>query len=159
MALLEKVTVDKKETLGNLLEFYVYEFSKIIDIHLDENGRYGFERLDSYFTDPTIFPYFIKKEGKLAGFVIVSKGEEVDDFDFNIDEFFVMNRYMGTGLSKEAAIEVFNLFVGKWQVVQIEKNYRAQAFWRKVIKEYTNNTHEEYYDKNRRSVQKFTSGQ
>lgn len=158
MALLERVTVDQKETLGNLLEFYVYEFTKFVDIQVGENGRYGFNSLNSYFTNPNIFPFFIKKEGKLAGFVIVSKGEESDDFDYNMDEFFVMNRYMGKGVSREAALETFNLFQGKWRVVQMEKNYRAQTFWRKIIKEYSDNTHNEYYDEGRRSVQIFTSG-
>ncbi|WP_163100295.1 GNAT family N-acetyltransferase [Peribacillus alkalitolerans] len=158
MALLEKATIDQKEILGNLLEFYVYEFTKFVDIHVDENGRYGFESLDSYFLNPNIFPYFIKKEGKLAGFVIVSRGEEGDDFDFIMNEFFVMNRFMGKGVSREAAIETFNLFQGKWMVVQMEKNYRAQTFWRKVIKEYTDNAYEEFYDEKRRSVQKFRSG-
>jgi predicted acetyltransferase len=72
-----------------------------------------------------------------------------------IAEFFIMKKYGGKGIGKTAAKRIFDLFPGKWQVTQIEKNYPAQAFWRSLISEYTNGKYEERYDQRRRSVQEF----
>lgn len=49
------------------------------------------------------------------------------------------------------------MFRGNWQVLQIKRNYPAQAFWRSVIAEFTDNDYEERYDAtdDRSSIQEF----
>ncbi|MBT2687501.1 hypothetical protein J7I93_04815 [Bacillus sp. ISL-47] len=47
-SILEEVSEEQKHVLGNLLEFYVYEFTAYLDIELNEEGRYGFKDLDLY---------------------------------------------------------------------------------------------------------------
>lgn len=39
--------------------------------------------------------------------------------------------------------EIFKLYKGKWEIRTLLKNKRAQSFWRKVIKENSNNNFEE----------------
>ncbi len=70
-----------------------------------------------------------------------------------------MRQYTGKGVGKIAAKKVFDLFPGKWKVIQIRNNYVAQAFWRKVISEYTNDIFYEKYniEDDRCSVQEFES--
>ncbi len=41
------------------------------------------------------------------------------------------------------ASEIFKLYKGKWEIRTLLKNKRAQSFWRKVIKENSNNNFEE----------------
>ncbi|MGN0577482.1 MAG: GNAT family N-acetyltransferase, partial [Ruminiclostridium sp.] len=63
---------DDKETMMNLLEKYLYEFSAWEKTDVDDKGNYGYEYLDCYFTEENRFPYFIKADGKLAGLILVS---------------------------------------------------------------------------------------
>ena len=39
-----------------------------IDVNVE--GNYGYEYLDCYFEEENRYPYFIKVDGKLAGFAI-----------------------------------------------------------------------------------------
>ena len=41
------------------------------------------------------------------------------------------------------ALEMFKKYHGKWEIRTLLKNTIAQDFWRKIIKEYTNNNFEE----------------
>ena len=41
------------------------------------------------------------------------------------------------------ANKMFELYKGKWEVRTLIKNERAQKFWRKIIKDFTNNNFEE----------------
>ncbi|MBM6619470.1 GNAT family N-acetyltransferase [Bacillus suaedaesalsae] len=155
MLKINKVTLQEKEKLGNLFEYYVYEFSPYLKIDIGTDGKFGFGQLNEYFTD-SYDPYFIYKDDNLVGFCIVQKLTN-KDYDYQVDQFFILKRYEGLGLGKAAAFQIFNQYKGRWNITQIETNYKAQAFWRGTIKAYTNNTFDELYDDNRRSVQRFQS--
>jgi predicted acetyltransferase len=58
-------------------------------------------------------------------------------------EFFVMKKYRQRGVGRKIAYQLFDRFHGVWKIAQIEENMPAQAFWRKVISEYTNGNYEE----------------
>ncbi|CAM3432818.1 GNAT family N-acetyltransferase [Brevibacillus invocatus] len=135
---IKKATVDEKETLSNLLQFYIYDFSEFMDLHIEDNGRYGEYPLNEYWTEDARFPYLIWVKGKIAGFVLVrliNTGEE--DAYFSIAEFFIMKRYRRTGLGKQVAKELFQMHKGHWEVYQIDNNKPAQHFWTNTIEEYT----------------------
>ncbi|MGG4141492.1 GNAT family N-acetyltransferase [Paenibacillus algorifonticola] len=103
-----------------------------------------------YISDDRFTSYFIKSEEILFGFVIVKK--TADQSLFEMEQFFVLKKYNGKGIGKQAAISAFNRHKGDWKVTQLERNYPAQAFWRSVIKNYTNNSYRESYDEKCRAV-------
>jgi predicted acetyltransferase len=135
---------EEKEILRNLLEKYAYEFSQYTLMDVNDLGLYGYDWLDCYWTDKNRFPYFIKVDGKLTGFVMVNNYPEVPNtkVDFCISEFFVMHKYRKQGVGKAAAFKVFDLHHGSWQLKRHPKNKASVYFWDKVIKEYTNNQFE-----------------
>ncbi|MFP3390932.1 GNAT family N-acetyltransferase [Brevibacillus sp. SIMBA_040] len=142
---LVNVPACEKDALRRLLELYIYDFSEFLPIDVNEDGYYGYEYLDEYWSDPVRHPYFIKVEGKLAGFVLVrSFPDSNDEPVFTIAEFFIMKRYRRHGIGKAVAHEIFRVFPGKWEVFQISSNLPAQAFWRKTIAEYTQNDFSEH---------------
>ena len=138
------VKKEEKEILRNLLEKYAYEFSQYTLMDINDLGLYGFDWLDCYWTDKNRFPYFIKVDGKLAGFVMVNDCPEVPNtkVDFCISEFFVMYKYRRQGVGKAAVFKVFDLHHGTWQLKRYPKNIASVYFWDHVIKEYTNNQFE-----------------
>jgi predicted acetyltransferase len=49
-----------------------------------------------------------------------------------------MRKHRRSGVGRTLATEMFDRFRGPWQVHQIERNTPAQAFWRRIIGDYTN---------------------
>jgi predicted acetyltransferase len=134
----KKATLEEKETLNNLLQYYIYDFSEFMDLHVEDNGKFGDYPLDDYWTENSRFPYLIKLNGKNAGFVLVKLMHRNDDSYYSIAEFFIMKRYRRTGLGKLVAKDIFKTHQGQWEVYQIDNNLPAQYFWKRVIEEYTN---------------------
>ena len=137
---LEVTLVDykDKDVLRHLMEFYMYDFSEMEDLDVNAHGRFEYKYLDHYWTDDERYPYFILVDGKYAGFVLVRKHGVLKEDSFFIAEFFVMRKYRRIGVGQRAATQVFDRHRGVWEVGQIRNNLVAQAFWRKVIHQYTN---------------------
>lgn len=139
MVELTLVTKNEKEILNALLEKYQYEFSQWDKKDISENGLYGYEYLDCYFEEENRYPYFIKSDGKLAGFVIVSDYPEVPDteLDFCLSEFFVLYKYRRSGVGREAVRQLLEKHHGKWQLKRHPHNTASVHFRNKVIDELT----------------------
>lgn len=151
---LEAVPYKQEQILHNMIQFYIYEFSNFISsIKLEANGAFNHFDLRDYWTKENYHAFFIKFDSELVGFVLVECG--LNNHPHSINEFFVMRKYNGKGYGAAAATTIFDMFPGSWKITQIPNNYPAQAFWRKVINEYTNGDYSEYYDDRRRSIQEF----
>lgn len=140
MVELIEATEKEKATLENLLEKYSYEFSQWVKIDVGEDGLYGYEWLDCYFTEENRHPYLIKVDGRLAGFVMVSDYPEVPEetTDFCLSEFFIMHKYRRHGVGRSAVFQVLDKHRGRWQLKCHPHNTASVFFWNKVINEYTN---------------------
>jgi predicted acetyltransferase len=153
---LELVTREQEQTLHNIMQFYIYEFSKFIPaIKLEPNGSYQPFDLNSYWVNENEHAFFMKVENELVGFALVECG--LNGEPHSINEFFVLKKFNGKGYGAQAAMLLFNRFPGKWKITQIHNNYPAQAFWRTVIHKYTNGDYAEYYDEKHRSIQEFNT--
>jgi predicted acetyltransferase len=158
----------EKAVLRNLMELYQYDFSEMEGEDVNDFGLFGYRYLDHYWTDPGRFPFLIRVDGKLAGFALVRRGRYLPEkhplpqaIPLMMAEFFVMRKYRRQGVGALAAKELFSRFTGRWEVGQIAQNPAAQAFWRKVIGEYTGGRYEEvFHDAEgwRGPVQTFHSG-
>jgi len=132
------VDVSEKEILRNLLEKYDYEFSEYDQRDVNNLGLYGYDYLDHYWTEEGRHAFFIKVDGKLAGFVMINTYLEVEAAtDHTVAEFSVMHKYRGRGVGRYAAFRVFDMFPGKWQLKRHPKNLGSVHFWNKIISEYT----------------------
>ena len=136
---------EQKNTIYNLMQLYTYELSFYKDettkFNLLENGLYEMNKyLELYWKEDERHPYILKCNGKLAGFVLYRCTENGLN---EISEFFVLNKYRKINAGTYMASEIFKLYKGKWEIRTLLKNKRAQSFWRKVIKENSNNNFEE----------------
>ncbi len=135
---LKKVNVEEKEILRNLLEKYDYEFSQWNNRDVNKLGLYGYDYLDYYWTEEKRWAFFIVVDGNLAGFAMVNDyPESKEEMDYTMAEFFVMCKYRCGGVGKFAAMKVFDMFHGKWQLTRHPKNKASVYFWDKVVSEYT----------------------
>ncbi|MBE7169042.1 MAG: GNAT family N-acetyltransferase [Williamsia sp.] len=144
-----------KEVIANLMQLYMYDFSVYIEMDVEEDGLFkAYAGLEDYWKDSVHkFPYLIRKEDKWVGFVLVQLLPSPQEH-YSIAEFFVLQKYRRGGIGRTAAKRVFDLHKGQWLVHQRETNHPAQAFWRKVIHEYTKGRFLDRFEKGRR-VQSF----
>jgi predicted acetyltransferase len=132
------VSFHEKDILRNLLEKYEYEFSQYDKRDVGPSGLYGYSYLDNYWTEKNRFPFFIKVDGNLAGFMMINDYQEIKkDTDYSMAEFFVMYKYRKMGVGKYAADYAFNKFKGRWQLMRHPKNITSVYFWNSVISGYT----------------------
>ena len=124
----EPVSFADKQVLRHLVEFYVYDYSDYMGWDVDEHGVFGYRYLDHYWTEPDRHPFFIRVDGRLAGFALVRAGAPHD-----MAEFFVMRKYRRGGVGTDAARMVFERFPGTWEVRQMKENVAATIFWRSAI--------------------------
>ena len=131
------VREDEKEILRNLMEKYDYEFSQYDGADVNAMGLYGYSHLDHYWTENGRWAFFLKVDGKLAGFVMVITHAEVGVTDYTMAEFFVMYKYRRCGLGRWAACQAFDRFQGAWQLKRHPGNLPSVGFWDRVVGDYT----------------------
>jgi predicted acetyltransferase len=140
----QPAALEEKSVLRHLMELYAYDFSEFDPCDVDAHGLYGYHRLDHYWTESGRYPFLVRVQGKLAGLVLVRTLEGSSPSPTrSIAEFFILKKYRHQGIGRAVAHRVFDLFPGRWSVSQIESNRPAQAFWRKVISEYTHGDYQE----------------
>lgn len=148
-----RVTEDRKTTLANLLEIYNYEFSQYDKLPFDDNGLFGYEYLDEYFTENDRFAYFIYADGQLAGFALLNKYPECDrPIDWSIAEFFVSYNFRRQGVATEVIEQIFAKHKGCYHIKYHRKNTASVIFWNKIARKYSGGNYEivvgdePYYD-------------
>ncbi|WP_339296214.1 GNAT family N-acetyltransferase [Paenibacillus sp. FSL W7-1279] len=145
---IELVPKRKQAVIVNLMQLYLYDFTKYLDISVNDQGLFlPYPDLDEFWKKrERKYPYLITFDQRPAGFALIERMDDALDADYYMTEFFVMQKYRRTGLGTWAATRLFAHFQGRWKVTQISSNIPAQAFWRKVIEAYTGGRYEEYID-------------
>ncbi|HYV04483.1 MAG TPA: GNAT family N-acetyltransferase [Blastocatellia bacterium] len=133
---------EQQPILANLLELYAHDFNEFTDLRLGADGRFGYERLPLYWTDSNRYPFLIRADGHLAGFVFVRRGSEISgDADvWDMAEFFIVRGFRMLGLGMKAAHGIWKRFPGKWEVRVINRNLKAKTFWARAINEFLGKT-------------------
>ncbi len=132
---LELINIKDKSILKDML----WDYEREMFGEKAEEYKY----LDSYWEKPNRFPYFIKVDGKIAGFALINSYLLLLDEGKTISEFYVKKEFRKNGIGSEAARQIFLKWPGKWENRQIRENPKAHAFWLKFISEFTNNDFKE----------------
>jgi predicted acetyltransferase len=125
--------------LSNLLELYIHDLSGVFPrVELGPDGRFGYPRLSTYWSDPdNHFAFLIRVGDRIGGFALATRGspESTDPDVFDVAEFFVLRRYRRSGVGGRAAHLLWARFPGEWIVRVLEENAGALRFWRRTIAE------------------------
>jgi predicted acetyltransferase len=116
--------------LANLLELYAHAFSEFHSLDLGPDGRFGYESLPLYWSEPNRHPFLIRGDGKLAGLALVKRGSEISGNQtvWDMSEFFVLRGYRRRGIGMLAAQKVWRRFPGIWEVRVMQSNVLANLF-------------------------------
>jgi len=132
-------TTEQQPVLANLLELYAHDFSEFSDLKIGVDGRFGYEPLPLYWRESNRFPFLVRANGDLAGFVLVQQGSQVSGTGeiWDVAEFFVLRGYRRHRVGLRTAHDVWRMFTGPWEVRVTDKNLEARAFWQRAISEFT----------------------
>ncbi|MGD0191120.1 MAG: GNAT family N-acetyltransferase [Rhizomicrobium sp.] len=148
----------------NLFVPYAHELSGMAGLDVRDDGTFGQPAsLAADWPLAGVYPFLLRADGRLAGFALVRRIGD-DPATHEIGEFFVLRKYRRTGVGKYAACALFDRFPGHWDVRELLANIPAQAFWRRIIADYTGGDFEdrqEYVEAYGREfvVQRFRSTQ
>ena len=128
---------DRRETVENLFQLYVHDFTEFWEtrrVELGEDGRFPpYPPLAEYWEGQGREPFLIRADGELAGFVLISHHSHCGlPCDFSIGEFFVARHYRREGVGRTAALLAILPRSGLWEIAVSRRNTSALAFWRGV---------------------------
>jgi predicted acetyltransferase len=134
-----RATADQEPVIANLLELYAHDFSEFFDLKIGVDGRFGYKPLPLYWRDSNRFPFLVRANGDLAGFVLVQKGSAVSGAAdiWDMAEFFVLRRYRKQRVGLRVAHSIWQMFPGRWEVRVSEHNSVALSFWNRAVSEFT----------------------
>ncbi len=134
-----QVSPDHRAQLEALFGLYVYDFSEILGIDVEEDGRFDLPSLDPWFEDPWRHAFLFRVGGKWAGFALVDTRSHLsgDDGIYDVSEFFVLRKFRRGGIGERAARWLFDRFRGRWEIREKSENASATVFWRKIVGRYT----------------------
>ncbi|MBM7643411.1 GNAT family N-acetyltransferase [Streptococcus loxodontisalivarius] len=102
-------------------------------------SAYSLETMSAELEDPESLQFFVRVDGKVAGFLKVNWGQaqteqELED-SFEIQRIYVLQAYQGLGLGKklfEYALQLAQEKGFKWAWLGVwERNFKAQNFYAK----------------------------
>ena len=131
----------------NLARFYIYDMSEYTGWHFPPDGLFDSqERFANYWNRPGPqhswppewrgFPFLIRIDSDPAGFALVKRLSEKPAV-YDMGEFFIGRQHRRNGAGRRVAFELFNTFPGQWEIREMPGNVPAQAFWRRVVEDYT----------------------
>src|SRR5262245_15957693 len=108
------------ELFRQLVQLYVYDFSELLGLELEEAGRFAERIVEGLWDEPLRHPFIVRAGGRLAGFAIVHRGSRLsgDPEVWDMAEFFVLRKHRRLGVGSEAARQLFAAHPGRWEVRQ-----------------------------------------
>jgi predicted acetyltransferase len=130
---------DQRAVLANMLELYIHDFSEFVPVELGDDGRFGYKKLDLYWTDTRCQAFLVRFENKLAGLALIKRGSEISGSEevWDMAEFFILRGYRRRGLGAEVATKVWRSYPGRWEVRVMAKNAAAVQFWNTAVARFT----------------------
>jgi predicted acetyltransferase len=137
---------DDYAIVANLARFYIYDMAEHAGWEFPASGAFDAEdQFAPYWGKPRRrpwpeqwkgFPFVVRVDTHLAGFALV-KQIAAQPATFDMGEFFIARQHRRKGVGQRVATAMFDRFPGHWQVREMLTNKAAQAFWRRVIADYT----------------------
>ncbi|WP_277584326.1 GNAT family N-acetyltransferase [Psychrobacillus antarcticus] len=131
---LKEVLETERTILKNLFSLYLHDLSSFTsNIDIGEDGSFEYDGIDEFWETEGLSPYFIISEKDIIGFILlVERPFLKKDYDFGVNDLFVLNKYKGNGFGRQAIVELFKVKKGKYFVIELVENSPAVSFWKKI---------------------------
>jgi predicted acetyltransferase len=148
--ILVPATMDDYPTIQNMARFYVYDMTRLCgflseDWHCPKDGLYESFDFKIYFEAADRFPFLVKIDDELAGFVLINKVGTTPTTDWNMGELFILAKFQGKGIAQQVTKILWQKFPGIWEALVIPEMKYSLNFTRKTINQLTNGHYTEEY--------------
>lgn len=135
MVTLEPVHEEDADVLDRLYQLYAHDWSEHLPLSLDDRGRFDVSVSRAWWSDAARWPFFLREEGRLVGFALVSRGSRAEGSEdaMDVGELFVARGARRRGVGAAAVRALFARFPGPWEVRVRGSNGPARAFWARVL--------------------------
>ncbi|MCG9671948.1 GNAT family N-acetyltransferase [Vibrio chagasii] len=129
-----EIKEQERKVLENLFSYYIYDMTEYMKWSPNNEGKFSYDtsQFDVYWEREDHISYFIYVDAELAGFVLVRRYPS-DLSIYDIEQFFVLRKFKGQGVGKEALAQVVSVFTGKWQIRVLLENSAALYFWKSAV--------------------------
>ncbi|AZV62603.1 GNAT family N-acetyltransferase [Peribacillus frigoritolerans] len=130
------VSKDEKHILQNLYSLYLHDLSEFTEgLDISTDGSFEFDSFELIWKEEGLTPYFLKKDMKIAGFLLLERPFLNKDYDYSINDIFILKKYRRKGTAITLLKELFKHKKGSYFVVQLANNIPAVIFWRRIFSE------------------------
>jgi predicted acetyltransferase len=131
---LRKIDAIERPVLERLFQYYLYDLSQFADWSVSGDGTFAYpsDLLSPYWAQTDHHPYFITRQGEIAGFSLVRRAPDTDQ-TWDMGQFFVLRKYRHDGIGRTAFSASVNAHPGQWQVRVLPDNKPAYDFWKRCI--------------------------
>lgn len=127
---LQTVKEEDKELFWNINQKYLYEMTSYYPDEMDKQGNYRYGYFDAYFTEPERKAFFIFRDEKMIGFVMLNPYSAIGhNPDYTIAEFTIFPSYRRKHYAFDTAKLIFSSYHGRWEIKYNEKNLGAKKLW------------------------------
>ena len=129
----------ERRWVENVYPLYLHDLSEFDPslYHLNEEGVWQPDYLPSWFSLPGARPLVLREQSQRVGFALVGQRPfpyRSADVDQLLSEFFILRACRGRGLGRAAALSLFQAFPGVWELLVLNANKPAKAFWQEILK-------------------------
>ena len=137
MIRLQTVREEDKELFWNINQQYLYEMKSYYPDEMDKQGNENYGYFNAYFAEPERKAFFIYKDEKMIGFVMLNPYSVIGhNPDYTIAEFTIFPSYRRKHYALDAAKLILSSYHGQWEIKYNEKNVGAKNLWTTVTASY-----------------------
>lgn len=134
MVKIVEAPVSDKPKFEHLLDQYLSELKAHREFNVGAINSKTYQYLDTYWNEKGRHPYLFYLKNQLVGFSFIRDPQSTESGSSQVAEFYVIPGKRLQGIGKKAAITIFGLFPGNWELQIHSKNIAAIKFWEKCIK-------------------------
>lgn len=136
---LKTVKSSEKEVFFRLLQYSLFEESLYDQNTMTKDALFDYPWFDLYFMEEEQNAYFItdQETDRLLGFVMINTYMQKSRDGHSIAEFMILPAFRRNHIGKEAALQCFEMYPGRWEVSPSFGSRQAYLFWDNVISSFT----------------------
>lgn len=133
MVKIVEAAASDKPKFEQLLDQYLCELKTHRELDIGATDSTTYRYLDSYWNEKGRHPYLFYYKNELVGFSFIRDKQSTQSLSSQVAEFYIQPGKRGMGIGQKAAVAIFEMFPGHWELQVHNKNKVAIEFWEKCI--------------------------
>lgn len=130
---LDEAGPGERGIVAALLDEYLHELAGHREVAVGAIDSRSYPYLDAYFSELGRYPFLIRREGTVVGFVLIRAPASTRRAVWEVAEFYVTPASRRVGIGREAMAATWRRFPGAWELQVHARNTVALRFWASCV--------------------------